>query len=128
MIFIFHFGTVVEDLLLKSLQLPEKGLTSLVGSFSPWTQGISWDLANRAGPGPANGVGTHLSGEFLVSLAPGDSWDTANTSRSEGLFGERAYARKAIFGKRAYARKAIFGKRARARKVKERTQDNLILS
>ena len=86
MIFIFHFGTVVEDLLLKSLQLPEKGLTSLVGSFSPWTQGISWDLANRAGPGPANGVGTHLSGEFLVSLAPGDSWDTANTSRSEGTF------------------------------------------
>ena len=84
---IFLLGTVVYDLLPTSVQLQEKGLTSQVGSFSPWTQGISWDLANRAGPGPANGVGTHLSGEFLVSLAPGDSWDTANTSRSEGLFG-----------------------------------------
>ena len=45
--------------------------------------------------------------------------------RSEGLFGERAYARKALFGKRAYARKAFFGKRAHARTVKARSQDAL---
>ena len=69
---IFHLGTVVQDLLPTSLQLPEKALTSLVGTFSPWTQGISWDLANRAGPGPANGVGTRLSGEILLSLDSGD--------------------------------------------------------
>ena len=59
------------------------------------------------------------------SLSP---WIQGPSKRSEGLFGERAYARKALFGKRAYARKAFFGKRARARTAKERSQDNLIIS
>ena len=65
---IFHLGTVVQDLLQTSLQLLQKGLTSLVGSFSPLTQGISWDPANRAGLGPANGVVFTFQVRFFVSL------------------------------------------------------------
>ena len=103
----FQSGSLVYDLSPALTQLWQKRL-SLQGSLFSCNRG-------RAAPDTLNDRSpwsNPQSGAFSAAC-------------SEGLFGERAPARKALFGERAYARKALFDKRAYARTVKARSQDTL---
>ena len=115
----FQSGTLVYDLSPVFTQLWQKRLSLRESLFSCHRGRAAPDTLNDHSP-----WSNHQLGAFPAARSEGLFGERAYTRKA--LFGKRARAQKALFGKRARARKALFGKRARARTVKERPKDDLV--